>query len=102
MTLIRRSIIRGAGPAGSLLAAGGLPLWARGAQPPGEPAPAQVVHAADQVAHAADQVAHAADRPTDFIQSRPATTRTATMTHLASWPGSHPAGILESAAVRGT
>ena len=39
MTLTRRSIIRGAGAAGSLLAAGGLPLWARGEQPPGEPAP---------------------------------------------------------------
>ena len=40
MTLTRRSIIRGAGAAGSLLAAGGLPLWARGEQPAGEPAPA--------------------------------------------------------------
>ena len=39
MTLTRRSIIRGAGAAGSLLVAGGLPLWARGEQPPGEPAP---------------------------------------------------------------
>lgn len=40
MTFTRRSIIRGAGAAGSLLVAGGLPLWARGEQPPGEPAPA--------------------------------------------------------------
>ena len=40
MTLTRRSVIRGAGAAGSLLLAGGLPLWARGEQPPDEPAPA--------------------------------------------------------------
>ena len=40
MTLTRRSIIRGAGATGSLLLAGGLPLWARGGQPPDEPAPA--------------------------------------------------------------
>ncbi len=39
MTLTRRSIIRGAGAAGSVLLAGGLPLWARGEQAAGEPAP---------------------------------------------------------------
>ena len=40
MTLTRRSIIRGAGAAGSALLVGGLPVWARGEQTPGEPAPA--------------------------------------------------------------
>ena len=39
MTLTRRSILQGAGAAGSLLLAGGLPLWARGEQAPEEPAP---------------------------------------------------------------
>ncbi len=39
MQLTRRSVIRGAGAAGSLLLAGGLPLWARGEQPPAAPAP---------------------------------------------------------------
>ena len=39
MTLTRRSIIRGAGAAGPLLLVGGLPVWARGEQSPGEPAP---------------------------------------------------------------
>ena len=38
-TLTRRSVIRRAGAAGSLLLAGGLPLWARGEQPADEPAP---------------------------------------------------------------
>ena len=39
MTITRRSILQGAGAAGSLLLAGGLPLWARGEQAPAEPAP---------------------------------------------------------------
>ena len=39
MTLTRRSILQGAGAAGSLLLAGGLPLWARGEQQPREAAP---------------------------------------------------------------
>ena len=39
MPLTRRSVIRRAGAAGSLLLAGGLPLWARGEQPTEEPAP---------------------------------------------------------------
>lgn len=39
MSLTRRSVIRRAGAAGSLLLAGGLPLWARGEQPAEEPAP---------------------------------------------------------------
>ena len=39
MTLTRRSIIQSAGTAGSLMLVGGLPMWARGAQPPAEPAP---------------------------------------------------------------
>ena len=43
MTITRRSVIRGAGAAGSLLLAGGLPLWARGEQSPDEPAPADYV-----------------------------------------------------------
>ena len=43
MTITRRSVIRGAGAAGSLLLAGGLPLWARGEQAPDEPAPADYV-----------------------------------------------------------
>lgn len=40
MPLTRRSVIRRAGAAGSLLLTGGLPLWARGEQPTEEPAPA--------------------------------------------------------------
>lgn len=39
MPLTRRSIMRGAGAAGSLLLAGGLPTWARGGQPAAAPAP---------------------------------------------------------------
>ncbi len=39
MTFTRRSIIRGAGAAGSLLLVDGLPVWAGGEQPPEEPAP---------------------------------------------------------------
>ncbi len=39
MTLPRRSILQSAGAAGSLLLVGGLPVWARGEQPPDEPAP---------------------------------------------------------------
>ena len=37
MALTRRSVIQSA--AGSLLLAGGLPMWARAGQPPGEPSP---------------------------------------------------------------
>ena len=43
MTLTRRSIVRGAGAAGSLLLVGGLPVWARGEQSPDEPAPPDYV-----------------------------------------------------------
>ena len=39
MTLTRRSIIHGAGAAGSVLLVGGLPVWARGEQLPDESAP---------------------------------------------------------------
>ncbi len=43
MTLSRRSVIKRAGAAGSLLLADGLPLWAKAEQPAGEPAPADYV-----------------------------------------------------------
>ena len=39
MTLTRRAVIKSAGAAGSLVLVGGLPVWARGEQPPDEPAP---------------------------------------------------------------
>ncbi len=39
MTLTRRSIVHGAGAAGSLLLVGGLPVWMHGEQAPDEPAP---------------------------------------------------------------
>ena len=39
MTLTRRSVIKGAGAAGSLLLAGGIPVWARTGQPVVPPAP---------------------------------------------------------------
>ena len=39
MTLTRRSVIKGAGAAGSLLLAGGLPVWAGAEQPGMPPAP---------------------------------------------------------------
>ena len=43
MTLTRRSILHGAGAAGSLMLVGGLPVWARGGQAPVEPAPPDYV-----------------------------------------------------------
>ena len=39
MTLTRRTVVKSAGAAGSLVLVGGLPVWARGEQPPDEPAP---------------------------------------------------------------
>ena len=43
MTITRRSVIQGAGATGSLLLTGDPPLWARGEQPPDEPAPLDYV-----------------------------------------------------------
>ena len=43
MTFTRRSVIKQAGAAGSLLAVRGLPLWARGEQPAAAPAPPDYV-----------------------------------------------------------
>ena len=63
MTLTRRSVIKGAGAAGSLLLAGGLPIWARAEQPSTPAAPSDYISLSSALLGVEPTVLEPAARP---------------------------------------
>ena len=63
MTLTRRSVIKGAGAAGSLLLAGRLPMWARAEQPAAPPAPRDYLRLSSALLGVEPTVLEPAPRP---------------------------------------